>query len=122
VKKPKRLLLVNGQDMFAKTLRFLLTRKGYDCTYFDNGSDAIEALEKDSYDMVITEILLEFNSGIEVLTKAKEHQQNCPIIIITGLHSESLRKQCLEAGADAYFEAPIDFSELMTAINNVQHA
>lgn len=122
MKKPKRLLLVHGQDMFAKTLRFLLTRKGYDCTYLDNGSDAIEALEKEPYDIVITEILLEFNSGVEVLARAKHRQVPCTVIIITGLHSMALRTQCLEVGADAYFETPLDFSDLINAIHELNHA
>lgn len=109
-----KILLVSGQDFFGKSLRYLFQRKGIQCTMASDGSSALSLLEKETFDVVLTELLLEFNSGMEVVEKAK--QKNCQnVIVMTRIHSNLMRAQCILLGANHYFETPLDFQMIYEA-------
>ncbi len=87
-------------------------RKGIDCTIVRDGNLATQILSKQSFDVVITEMLLDFKSGIEVVHFSKQLDKKPFCIIMTRLHATQMRRLAQEVGVDAYFTSPFDFNEI----------
>lgn len=87
-------------------------RKGIQCTIVNDGNSAIHALSNEKYDVLISDLLLSYKSGIEVTFFAKETINKPFCIIMTRIHADHFRKLAMEIGADAYFNSPFDFEEI----------
>ena len=82
-----RILVVDDEIMIQTLLDEVLSEEGYDVTTASNGKEAIELLERHSFDLVITDIVMPVLNGIEVLLAAKRIDIHYPVIVITGYHS-----------------------------------
>ncbi|HET9365377.1 MAG TPA: response regulator transcription factor [Candidatus Angelobacter sp.] len=84
-----------------------------------SGDDALERLQKGSYDLLILDLNLPVISGSEVLAKVRGSDADIPILILTASGEVGERVACLDAGADDYLTKPFSFSELSARIRAV---
>jgi DNA-binding response OmpR family regulator len=84
-----------------------------------SGEDALQRLQKGSFDLLILDLNLPVVSGSEVLSKIRSENADIPILILTATDEVTERVSCLDAGADDYLTKPFSFSELSARIRAV---
>ena len=84
-----------------------------------SGSDALELIEKNSYDLVITDIVLPEVDGFEIIEKVKSINRETKIIILTSLSSDTFIKKAMSLSAEYYMIKPASTSVLVKRINDL---
>ena len=96
-----------------------LTHFDYDVTGAEDGSIAWELWKADKYDILVTDINMPNMNGIELLKNIKNVNQKFPIIVITGVHLESIEMNATDQGADDFLIKPFKMKDLVQSINKV---
>jgi len=109
---PSRVLLVDDEKEFVQTLseRLLLREMGTAVVY--DGSEALSFVEEETPDVIVLDLKMPGIDGIEVLRRTKQKYPDMEIIILTGHGSEKNKELCLELGAFAYLQKPVDIDKL----------
>ncbi len=109
---PSRILLVDDEREFVTTLseRLLMRDMGSVVAY--DGRSALDLIESDEPDVMILDLRMPGIDGIEVLRRVKKSNPSIEVIILTGHGSEEDRKTCMELGAFAYLQKPVDIDLL----------
>jgi DNA-binding NtrC family response regulator len=108
------LLLVDDDVAVRETLYDLLSGT-HECHTADRAEQALEYLEIEKYDAILTDILMPGLGGIEILRRINESHSVTPVIVISGNivdHEETL----IELGAFAYFAKPFQLEEIEDAV------
>lgn len=101
--KTIRILLVEDETDYAQAVRELLSPAAtFHLTYAKSYQDAIAALAKDTFDLVLLDLMLSDNSGLKTFTDLSAAAPNVPVIVITGLADETLALQAVREGAQDY--------------------
>ena len=112
-----KILLVEDNQLILKVIETKLKKEGYEVISYDNGRDAIEKINYDLPDLVITDIMLPYNSGLEIVSFVKsQSQKNIPVIVLSGLGQEQTIEEAFKLGADDYMTKPFSLSELSMRI------
>ena len=110
-----RILLVDDSDVNLKVVSLMLKKLGYQADLVTNGIEAIEALERQSYDIVFMDIQMPEMDGLEATKIIRQRWHQGPkIIVITSL--DNYREFCLEAGADDFLTKPLSMEDLSESI------
>jgi len=109
---PSRILLVDDEREFVATLseRLLMRDMGSVVAY--DGRSALDIIESDEPEVMILDLRMPGIDGIEVLRRVKESKPQIEVIILTGHGSDADRKICMELGAFAYLQKPVDIDAL----------
>ncbi|WP_320176350.1 response regulator [Maridesulfovibrio sp.] len=115
---PSRVLLVDDEREFVKTLseRLLLRDLGSAVVY--DGESALNVVKEDEPEVMILDLKMPGIDGIEVLRRVKSDRPNIEVIILTGHGSEDDRKTCMELGAFAYLNKPVDIDVLSKTLKD----
>ncbi len=111
-----RLLLVEDDTMIGEAIREGLRREGFTVDWVHDGESASQVLRTEPFDLLLLDLGLPRKGGLEVLTAARAHGQELPVLIITARDAVSDRVQGLDAGADDYLVKPFDLDELAARI------
>ncbi len=113
---PSKILLVDDEREFVQTLseRLLMRDMGSAVAY--DGESALEVAREDEPDVMILDLKMPGIDGIEVLRRVKSTQPEIEVIILTGHGSEADEKLCMQLGAFAYLQKPVDVEELSATI------
>ena len=111
-----RLLLVEDDTMIGEAIREGLRREGFTVDWVHDGESASQVLRTEAFDVLLLDLGLPRKGGLEVLTAARAHGQELPVLIITARDAVSDRVQGLDAGADDYLVKPFDLDELAARI------
>ena len=123
---PSKVLLVDDEREFVQTLseRLLMRDMGSAVAY--DGESALSMIAEDEPEVMILDLKMPGIDGIEVLRRVKESRPEIEVIILTGHGSEADRETCMNLGAFAYLQKPVDIevlSETLKQANQkVQHA
>lgn len=111
---PAKVLLVDDEREFVQTLseRLLMRDMGSAVAY--DGESALHMIQEDEPEVMILDLKMPGIDGIEVLRRVKQSRPEIEVIILTGHGSAEDRKTCMELGAFAYLQKPVDI-ELLTA-------
>lgn len=108
-----KVLLVDDETSILDTLQVLFRGDGYAVTVADSGKKALEALEADKPDLVVTDIRMPGTSGLEVLQAAHEVDAELPVILITAQASLQSAVRAVNEGAYYYLQKPFSNDELL---------
>lgn len=114
---PPKVLLVDDEQDFVQTLSERLNTREYGSYPVFDGEQALELLDHETPDVMVLDLKMPGMNGVEVLHKTKEVKPEIEIIILTGHGSEEDRKTCMELGAFAYLQKPVDISNLTAMID-----
>ncbi|MHB2155205.1 hybrid sensor histidine kinase/response regulator [Calditrichota bacterium GD2] len=103
--KAKQILVVEDSITSRVLLKNVLESAGFEVQTAVNGRQAWQILQKQTFDLIVSDVQMPEMDGIELTRKIKAEQKmkSIPVILLTSLGSESDRKKGLEAGANAYF-------------------
>ncbi|RFU48393.1 response regulator [Paraburkholderia sp. DHOC27] len=111
-----RLLLVEDDEMIAETVLESMRRAGYAVDWAEDGRAAELSLDNDVYDLVLLDLGLPRQDGIEVLHTYRKRGGTAPVIILTARDAVDARIRGLDAGADDYLIKPFDLDELAARV------
>lgn len=114
----KTILLIEDDDVLRKIMEEFLEESGYLVLKASDGLEGIEMIDKETFDMIITDIVLPNVSGIGVIKMAKARHPKVPIICITG-YGYFPEKLAEEEHADKVFHKPFEFKELAEAVKTL---
>ncbi|MCP4685689.1 MAG: response regulator, partial [bacterium] len=106
-------LLVDDEPAILELLESFLALERYIPLTATTAEEAMEILEKNTVDIIVTDIMLPGMSGIELLSKVKESYSHIPVILITGFSGRYTPRDAISMGADGYFAKPFHNIELI---------
>jgi CheY-like chemotaxis protein len=110
--KPSRVLLVDDEREFVQTLSERLEMRDVGSAVAYDGESALRIVEDDEPEVIILDLRMPGIDGIEVLRRVKRSHPHIEVIILTGHGSEEDRKTCMDLGAFAYLQKPVDIEAL----------
>jgi two-component system response regulator PilR (NtrC family) len=111
-RRPPRILVVDDERSMRELLAIVLRREGYEVLLAENGRAAIELLEREPVDLLISDIKMPDLSGVEVLRAAKKIDQDILGIMITAFASTETAVEAMRLGACDYLSKPFDIDLL----------
>jgi len=111
-----RILLVDDEQEFVLTLAERLRMRDMDSYAVFDGPAALEQIRSHPPRILIIDLKMPGMDGIQVLKQVKQTHPGIRIIILTGHGSEQDRILCMNLGASAYFQKPVDIDRLCAAI------
>ena len=120
MRKDKRILVVDDERSIRYAIKVLLDKCGYPCDTAENGTEAKKLIEKNTYNLIISDIFMEKKDmGFEVMKLARQRQPGCPVILITAYGSVANAVRAMKDGAYDFIEKPFELSELEAQIKTV---
>ncbi len=115
---PSKVLLVDDEKDLTSTISERLINRDVGTYAVNDGQHALDliASEDNRPDVMVLDLKMPGIDGMEVLRKTKESKSNIEIIILTGHGTEKDREMCMELGAFAYLQKPVDIEELSSTI------
>ncbi|MCG2720909.1 MAG: response regulator [Thermodesulfovibrionales bacterium] len=114
---PSKLLLVDDERKFVQTLSDRLRLREIGSVVAYDGESALDLIKEEEPDVMILDLKMPGIDGLEVLKRVKQTSPNIEVIILTGHGSEADKKLCMDLGAFAYLEKPVDVNLLSETIN-----
>jgi two-component system response regulator PilR (NtrC family) len=111
-RRPPRILVVDDERSMREMLQIVLRREGYEVLLAENGRSAIDLLEREPVDILISDIKMPDLSGVDVLRAAKKIDQDILGIMITAFASTETAVEAMRLGACDYLSKPFDIDLL----------
>ena len=111
-----RILVVDDEPSMRDMLRIVLSRDGYDVVVAKNGTEAIERLKAEPFDLLLSDIRMPDLSGVEVLRAAKQIDREIVAFMMTAFASTDTAVEAMRLGALDYFTKPFSIDELRLKI------
>ena len=103
-----RILIVDDERSMREMLAILLRREGYDLTIAENGREAIELLEREPFDLIVSDVRMPDVSGVEVIRTARAVNPSIIAIMMTAFGSRELIEEVERLGVNDYVEKPFN--------------
>lgn len=110
-----RLLIVDDEESFAQSVRRYLSAHDFDCTIVTDGREALDVLAAASFDIIMVDIRMPGMDGFEVCRRIRA-RSGAPLIMCSGVATDTERTFALEIGADDCLVKPIDPRELIARL------
>lgn len=114
-----RLLVVDDDEMNRDMLSRRLARKGFEVTVAEDGAEALEAIERETFDLVLLDIMMPGIDGLQVLERVRRERSpvELPIIMATAKDASEDVVYALKLGANDYVTKPLDFPVVLARVN-----
>jgi two-component system response regulator PilR (NtrC family) len=109
---PARVLIVDDESSLRDMLRIVLKRDGYDVLTADGGRAALDILQRERVDLLLSDIRMADVSGVEVLKAAKQQHRDIIVFMMTAFASTETAVEAMRLGAVDYFTKPFSMDEL----------
>ncbi len=108
-----RILVVDDERSMREVLLSMLKKEGYDMTVADGGQAAIEAVRREAFDAVITDVRMPKVDGLQVLRAIKDLSPTTVVIMITAFGSSESAVEAMKLGAYDYITKPFKYDEVL---------
>ncbi len=115
--KAKKILIVDDEPIARDNLRHILQKDGHTTLLAENGQQAIEVLQQEKVDLVLTDLRMKGRDGMAVLAEAKKLQPVVEVIVITGYASVDTAVAAMRQGAYHYVAKPFKIDELRAIVD-----
>lgn len=114
-----KILVAEDEPMMLKALDLCLRSDGHEVLLARDGKEALSLFSEMKPDLVITDIIMPFKSGVELLKEVMELNQNLPVLVLTALEKDEVKEMALGYGALEYMTKPFNPKELKKRINDL---
>ena len=114
-----RILIIEDDEEMKSLLKDILEEEGCKAESVSNGSDGLQELTNEPFDLVITDIRMPGLTGLDILPVIKRLRPEASVIVITAFGSEEVYRRSFEKGAAGYLEKPIHMNKLKTLIHEM---
>ncbi len=119
MKPSKTILVVEDEGFLREAIAYDLTLQGYEVLEATNGRTALEIIDRQLPDLVVSDIRMPEMSGIELLKELRRRDPFLPVVIFLTGYADLSREEALALGADAVFTKPFDRRELFKTIERM---
>ncbi len=112
------ILIVDDEKSMREFLKILLVKEGYKVFTAQDGDQALELIQKSPVDLVVSDIRMPGISGLELLARIKDHDEDVPVIMITAFASPNDAVQAMKSGAYDYISKPFNVDEIKSVIHS----
>jgi len=113
-----KILIAEDELLMLKALEFKLKKDGYQVEIASDGKQAMEKVKNNTYDLILTDIMMPFVGGMEVLSYIKNDpiKKHTPVIILSAVGLENIVLEGFALGADDFISKPFNLNELSVRI------
>jgi two-component system response regulator AtoC len=112
----KRVLVVDDEPMIVTLLATILRERGWDVTEARSGTDGIDQLDRVRFDVILTDLVMPGESGIDLLRSAKEIHPDVEVILMTGYATADTAIEAMRNGAFHYIMKPLKNEEVVNLV------
>lgn len=118
VKTKRRILVVDDEKSMREILEIFLGNEGYSVSVAANGELAVEALKKDIFDLVISDMKMPRMGGLELLKNVKENSPDTVFVIMTAFGTTESAVEAMKLGAYDYIQKPFHMDDIRLVVKN----
>jgi DNA-binding NtrC family response regulator len=111
-----RILMIDDEAAIRESIETLLTLEGFHVSLAPDGRTGLDLVSRNSYDLLLLDLALPGESGIDLLPRIKELQPNLPVIMITAYGTVANVVDAIRAGAENFVQKPWDNEKLLADI------
>ncbi len=115
-----RILVIDDEESIRNTLQEILEYEKYSVDLSEDGTQGLELVKKNNYDVILCDIKMPQMDGIEVLERVTRLQPDTPMIMISGHGNIDTAVESIKKGAYDFIEKPLDLNRLLITIKNAQ--
>lgn len=117
-KSKSKILVVDDEKSMREILQIFLKNEGYSVSIADNGASAIEAVKKDIFDLIITDMKMPKVTGLDLLKSVKEISSDIVVLIITAFGTTESAVDAMKLGAYDYIQKPFQMDDIRLVVKN----
>jgi two-component system sensor histidine kinase RpfC len=120
--KRRRILVAEDNAINRRVIEKILQRAGHDAIFAADGDEALDLLDRMSFDIVLMDMNMPAISGLDVARMYRfthTDRPHLPIVALTAEATEAARRQCADAGMDAFLTKPVDSKALFATIDRL---
>ncbi|MCP4885215.1 sigma-54 dependent transcriptional regulator [Rubripirellula sp.] len=102
-----KLLVVDNEAAHARAMTESLEKVGYTCEVATSGPEAAELIEQDTFDIIVTDMVMNDVDGMKILNLAKQRLPDCEVVMVTGHATVPIAVEAMQKGAFNFLEKPI---------------
>jgi two-component system NtrC family response regulator len=107
-----RILVVDDDASLRRVLEYNLAEEGYEVTAAGSGEEALSLLERERFDLVVTDIKMPGMDGMDLLRRVKDSSPDTQVVMITAFGTIEMAVEAMKAGAFEYITKPFNRDEL----------
>jgi len=112
-----KILIAEDDQLMARTLEFRLNKDGHKVIVTTDGREALKKIDELQPDLVITDIMMPYTSGLEIVSTVKEkYGDKIPVIVLSGMGQEDVVLEAFQLGANDYMTKPFSPVELSVRV------
>jgi DNA-binding NtrC family response regulator len=117
----KKLLIVDDEETLTFSLYqcFILAKQNYEVVTAGSGDEAWEKINREKFDLVISDIRMPGMDGLELLEQIKKHYPHLEVIIMTAFGSDDKKEEAMRKGARYYLEKPFEMKEIRQLVMDI---
>lgn len=116
----KRILVIEDDLLISSLVQFKLKKEGYETLIVSDGNEGIKAIDSYSPDLIITDVMIPFRSGIELIHHARFTQPDTPIIVLSSLgEEEEVVLEAFNLGVSDFIPKPFNPNELAIRVKRI---
>lgn len=119
--RPIRVLLIDDEVGYINVLSNRLSKRNFVVAKANSGSEALQQMRRQDFDVAVLDLKMEDMDGIEVLKILKKMAPEVAVIMLTGHGSAEAAHEGIREGAYDYLTKPCEFEELVEKIRNAHH-
>ena len=109
---PAEVLIIDNDPPHAETVAEALERIGFRCRVATSGTEGARLIEEETFDVIITDLMMNDIDGLGILARAKNEQPDAEVILITGHGTVPSAVAAMQQGAFNYLLKPLDIAQL----------
>jgi len=114
-----RVLAVDDQRYFRELISGLLGQEGYEVVTVGSGEEAVRAMERERFDVVVTDLVMPGMSGTDLVRRIKATDPEQDVVVVTGVVDVRSAVEAMKLGASEYLLKPFDRDALATALGSI---
>ncbi len=115
-RKVARILVVDDEAHVRSMIAATLERQGYEVMLASGGREAIEAIDQDTFELILTDIVMQEGNGLALLERIHEQNPSLPVIMVTAIHDISVAIDSMRRGAYDYLLKPFEREHLVATV------
>ncbi len=113
----RKILVAEDNKINQIVTKNLLNIIGYDCTIVENGSNALQMVKKEDFDLILMDLNMPYLNGTEATRRIREFNQTTPIIALTASELSEVGKECFDIGMNDVINKPLNKNDLKNIIS-----
>jgi putative nucleotidyltransferase with HDIG domain len=111
-----RVLIVDDEEAIRDVVAAMLGAQGYECSACSNGREAVETVQKKTFDLVLSDLVMPEMDGMAMLERLREFDPDLPVVMVTAMHDVSTALEAIRKGAYDYLLKPFDKNQLFFSV------